>query len=354
MLLDIIASYSITGYSGTAKNITITYAGALAGRSVYSTTQTSVVDPDNADNVTIFPRPIDAIQFYFNSKAPTVISAASSGESISFSRGSLVYFEGGGDCAVTDILQQVTANTSDISNNEFESSTGIAAVNSALSTHASDTNAHIGVLQPLSNSLTQLSGVSSLSSDVLSMVAASNNAGIRSSIGAGTSSFDGTYAALSGRPSFATIATTGNYYDLSTKPAAKSFNNAPAPTIQTTAAAANGDRLSVFRDAEVSYSVSIDTSVSLSGNSSGYVVLEIAATNSTTATDWKEISRVSSGQSGTLVIGLTLNQTGGGNISGVVPAGYYRRLRKVNVAGTPTVTLTGCQEVLDEPLQVAA
>lgn len=180
----------------------------------------------------------------------------------------------------------------------------------------------------------------------------------------------GAYADLTGKPSLATVATTGaysdltgkptipsatvDYYALTTKPVAKSVNNAPAPSLVTTAAAANGDRLSTFRDAEVSYSVSINTSISLGGNSSGYAVLEIAATNSTTATDWKEINRVSSGQSGTLVVGLTLNQIGGGNLSGIIPAGWYRRIRTVNVAGTPTYALTGSQEVLDEPLQLAA
>jgi len=146
----------------------------------------------------------------------------------------------------------------------------------------------------------------------------------------------------------------GSYYDLTTKPAAKSFDNAPTRSFVTTAAAANGFRLSTFRDAEVSYSVSIDTTISLSGNSSGVVVLEVAATNSTTASDWKTISRIPSGQSGGLVVGLTLNQAGGGNLSGIVPAGWYARLRTINVAGTPTFTFNGGQETLDEPLQVAA
>lgn len=160
---------------------------------------------------------------------------------------------------------------------------------------------------------------------------------------------------LRGDGSLATFpAIPNSYYDLATKPAAKSFNITTAPSFVTTAAAANGNRLSTFRDAEVSYSVTIDTTVSLAGNSSGYVVLEIAPTNSTTASDWKEISRVTSGQSGALVIGLTLNQSGGGSVDGIIPAGYFRRLRTVNVAGTPTFTLNGFQETLDEPLQVAA
>lgn len=131
------------------------------------------------------------------------------------------------------------------------------------------------------------------------------------------------------------IVTSGSNY---------TFNNAPSRSIVTTAAAANGWQISASTPAFVTYSVTISTTVSLSGNAVGYVVLEVAATNSTTASDWKEIGRVSSGQSGTLVIGLTLNQTGGGSLYGVVPMGWYTRLRSVNTSGTPTYTLNSGQE----------
>lgn len=127
--------------------------------------------------------------------------------------------------------------------------------------------------------------------------------------------------------------------------AAWSFNNAPGRTIQTVAAAGNGWQVSSTHPADVRYSVTIGTTVSLSGNSTGYVVMEIAATNSSTAGNWTEIARVASGQSGTLVIGLTLNQTGGGCLSGSVPAGYYVRVRSVNTAGTPSYTMNSGQEV---------
>lgn len=68
-------------------------------------------------------------------------------------------------------------------------------------------------------------------------------------------------------------------------------------------------------------------------------------TNSATAANGSETSRVSSGQSGSLVIGLILNQVGGGVVTGMVPARYYVRQRSVTVSGTPTYTPTGQQEV---------
>lgn len=135
---------------------------------------------------------------------------------------------------------------------------------------------------------------------------------------------------------------TGTVFSLS----ARTVNNAPGRSIVTTAAAANGFQVSSIKEADISYSVSINTSVSLSGNSSGYVVLEICPTNSATAGDWIEVSRVSSGQSGTLVIGLTLNQLAGAPISATkVTPGYYARIRSVNLAGTPTYALTSQREV---------
>lgn len=138
---------------------------------------------------------------------------------------------------------------------------------------------------------------------------------------------------------------TVNTKGIVTAASGMTFNNSPGRSLVTNASAANGFQISSSKDAIVNYSITIATTVSLSGNSSGYVVLEISSTNSSTAGAWTEISRVSSGQSGTLVVGLELNQIGGGVISGVIPAGYYSRIRSVNVNGTPTFTVNGSQEV---------
>lgn len=126
------------------------------------------------------------------------------------------------------------------------------------------------------------------------------------------------------------------------------FNNAPSPTIQTVAGAANGDQLSSTRAAMVAYSVTITTAVQIGviANVEGYVVLEICPTNSTTAGDWIEIARKTTAQIIGLAIALSSTVKGGGTISGVVPVGYFRRLRSVNVAGTPTYIYNSGQEVL--------
>lgn len=160
---------------------------------------------------------------------------------------------------------------------------------------------------------------------------------------ASTATDDGITALL---PTAMVAANPGRFVRLSVcGPSSKNFNNNPARTL-TSGTGATGFRPSTVRDTQVSYSVQIDTTVSVSGNSTGYVVLEICPTNSATAGDWVEISRIASGQSGTLVVGLTLNQIGGGCLSGIIPAGYYAKQRTVNTAGTPAFTARGQQEVL--------
>lgn len=127
---------------------------------------------------------------------------------------------------------------------------------------------------------------------------------------------------------------------------ARSFNNAPSHTIQTVAAAANGFQLSTTRDAETFYSVLITVTASIASGQSGYVVLEICPTNSAVAANWLEIGRVSSSQVYTLAVALQGVQGAGAAMGGLVPAGYFARLRSVNVTGTPTFAYVSGQEVL--------
>lgn len=128
-------------------------------------------------------------------------------------------------------------------------------------------------------------------------------------------------------------------------PAALSFDNNPSRSIVTTAAAANGFQLSATRNTSVFYSVNIATTATIGGSSDGYIVLEIAATNSSSAGDWKEVSRARSGQTITLAIALQSVQNVTSEVMNVVPAGYYARLRSVNTSGTPTYTFVSGQEV---------
>lgn len=106
-----------------------------------------------------------------------------------------------------------------------------------------------------------------------------------------------------------------------------------------------GFQVSASRDALVSYSVDISTSVSLVGGQVGTVYLEYADDAAFTV-NLMEVGRFVNGNTGTLVVGLTLNQTNTAPVNGLIPANKYVRLRTQNNTGTPTFTYRSGQEVL--------
>jgi len=125
---------------------------------------------------------------------------------------------------------------------------------------------------------------------------------------------------------------------------ARSFTNNASRSLTTSTGAA-GFQVSSTRDAAVNYNVTSSTTATIGGASSITVVLEIAPTNSATAGDWVEISRFSNGQTITLAIALQSVQTGAGNLGGIIPAGYYAKLRTIT-SGTASATYNTGQEVL--------
>lgn len=139
------------------------------------------------------------------------------------------------------------------------------------------------------------------------------------------------------KPSLSTVATTGSYTDLTNRPANRSQSSATR-TLNTVF------QVSATRDANVNYSASILNTVSLTGNSSGAIILEIA-TNAAFTSGVQELGRLGNTNAGTLVIGLVLSDTVTAPLSGYVPAGYYVRLRTVNGTGSPTYSFISGQEV---------
>lgn len=124
----------------------------------------------------------------------------------------------------------------------------------------------------------------------------------------------------------------------------RSFNNAPSAAI-VTGTGATGAQVSASRDAHVSYSPTMVTTASISGNASDVIVLEICPTNSATAGNWIEIARVTNAQALTLAITLQSVQTTSGVLNGIVPAGYYRKVRAIT-SGTVSNSMSSGQEVL--------
>lgn len=104
-------------------------------------------------------------------------------------------------------------------------------------------------------------------------------------------------------------------------------------------------QVSATKAADVCYSVDIAATLSLIGGTSGTVFLETSP-SSTFASSIQELGQFTNAQTGTLTIGLALNQTGTANLSGRIPAGNYVRLRTANNTGTPTYTYKSGQKVV--------
>lgn len=103
-----------------------------------------------------------------------------------------------------------------------------------------------------------------------------------------------------------------------------------------TTTTALGFQIDPNRYALVSYSLTIVTTASIGGASSGVVYLEICPTNSAVAANWIEIARVGNGQAISLAVVLQSVNTQPLVLSGFIPPGYYVRLRRDNTATSYT------------------
>lgn len=134
--------------------------------------------------------------------------------------------------------------------------------------------------------------------------------------------------------------------DSAAQPVARSFNNSPGRSLITTAASANGFQISSSRDAYASYSVSITTTATIGVAAAGSIILEICATNSSTAGDWITAATSSISQTVTVAVALSSVQVNAIMVAAMVPSGYYARLRQITTTGTVSFAYIGGQEVL--------
>lgn len=196
--------------------------------------------------------------------------------------------------------------------------------------HLSDT---LGIINGSLSSMT--STVSSLSSTVSGLGAPLNIAAFM-----GSNASTSPYIASSTQNGFMSAAMAVKVASITTRSMATSTHSI------VTGTGATGFQVSSSRDAEVRYSTTIVTTSSIAGSQNGTVVFEIAPTNSATSTDWAEIGRCTNGTSYTLAIAIQGVSTQACQITGYVPAGYYAKIRSINVSGTPTFTYNSGQEVL--------
>lgn len=104
-------------------------------------------------------------------------------------------------------------------------------------------------------------------------------------------------------------------------------------------------QVSTTRDALVNYSVQCTITASIAGGQSCDVILEIATDAAFTA-NVQTLGIIGTGQTYTLAVAIQGVQPQTAQVTGYVPAGYYARLRTVNVSGAPTYSYRAGQEIL--------
>lgn len=118
------------------------------------------------------------------------------------------------------------------------------------------------------------------------------------------------------------------------------------PTVSYAARALNTIfQVSATRPAHVSYSPQITVTASIAGGQTGDVILEVSP-SATFASGVQTVAIAGLGQTYTLAIALQGVQPQTGCVAGIVPAGWYARLRTVNVTGSPVFSVRATQEAI--------
>lgn len=102
---------------------------------------------------------------------------------------------------------------------------------------------------------------------------------------------------------------------------------------------------SATRASDVSASFRIANVLNLSGGAAGDIIME-QADDSGFTTNVVELGRCGNGNTGTLVIGLALNDAIACQVSGITGSGKYVRYRSSTTVGTPTYTVLSARQVL--------
>lgn len=113
-----------------------------------------------------------------------------------------------------------------------------------------------------------------------------------------------------------------------------------------TGTGATGFQVSSTRNSTDRYNVTVTTTASIAGNATGYIALEVAPTNSSTASDWQEVGRCGNSQALSLAITLQSVQGTTCELTADIPQGYYAKLRSVTTTGTVSFAFVSDQEVL--------
>lgn len=136
-------------------------------------------------------------------------------------------------------------------------------------------------------------------------------------------------------------------HEVENDPGAPGAPGTPAPTPTQASAIRSLNtafQVSATRPVMVCYSVQLTVTASISGGQTGDVILEIASNSGFTA-NVQTVSIAGLGQTYTLAVALQGVQPQTGVVMGMVPAGYYVRMRTVSVVGAPAFSFRSGQEI---------
>lgn len=107
-------------------------------------------------------------------------------------------------------------------------------------------------------------------------------------------------------------------------------------------------QISSSKDADFHYKVDVTNGLSLTTGAQG-TVTATSYTNSSCTTGAQAIADGTASQTGTLVVGLALNQISSVSLDGTLPSGKWVKITTANTVGTPSFAIRAVQSEILEP-----
>jgi len=150
--------------------------------------------------------------------------------------------------------------------------------------------------------------------------------------------FDGTYASLTGKPTLATVATSGSYSDLSNRPTIVSVVIGTPVTKGALTLATAYQATDNTKPTLVTLSITSTSSISLSGTSNNEGAIWIGSTNAVASGTGTRLAEYKNSLGGGLVVGLTITTAQTQPYSFVLPIGWYYAVRQTVGTGMTVVS----------------
>lgn len=137
-----------------------------------------------------------------------------------------------------------------------------------------------------------------------------------------------TGSASSGRSALglSTVATSGDYNDLSNKPSVNTTRTTSSLSLSLVGTGATGTQIHASKDSTVYVNVSCSTTATIGGASTSLIALKICSTNNATEGSWTTVATFENDQTVSLAVLLQSVQVTKGQFVADVPTSWYVKL----------------------------